>query len=273
MAEESTSRRSTVSRRRPRVVTGNPLQYLAWRIPWTEEPGGLQSMGSQNSQTRLSDWAQMQRWLYWFLRIRDGFPIHFSLWWARVSRGRLLLLRWQGISSNPANCLVLFHVSLLLRRVLPLGSGHGFYLKAAVPKLSVKVSWSIAPNLQRLHRILNNFGRKPLIVNICWTLCKLLVWNRDYSISATFLWCLFMKLFFLFLSFGFFFFFLIVTVTKSKKCVNINAEQRVRARISNLIPRLRCVITQANFYLSNVVLKLICKASSMNQLWLSPFSS
>jgi len=20
---------------------GNPLQYLSWRIPWTEEPGGL----------------------------------------------------------------------------------------------------------------------------------------------------------------------------------------------------------------------------------------
>ena len=27
---------------------------LAWRIPWTEEPGGLQSMGSQGL-TRLSD--------------------------------------------------------------------------------------------------------------------------------------------------------------------------------------------------------------------------
>ena len=27
---------------------------LAWRIPWIEEPGGLQSMRSQ-SQTRLSD--------------------------------------------------------------------------------------------------------------------------------------------------------------------------------------------------------------------------
>ena len=27
---------------------------LAWKIPWTEEPGGLWSMGSQ-SQTRLSD--------------------------------------------------------------------------------------------------------------------------------------------------------------------------------------------------------------------------
>ena len=24
---------------------------LAWRIPWTEEPGGLQSMGSQDSDT------------------------------------------------------------------------------------------------------------------------------------------------------------------------------------------------------------------------------
>ena len=30
------------------------LSILAWRIPWTEEPGGLQSMGSQ-SQTPLSD--------------------------------------------------------------------------------------------------------------------------------------------------------------------------------------------------------------------------
>jgi len=27
---------------------------LAWRIPWTEEPGGLQSMGSQKSWTQLS---------------------------------------------------------------------------------------------------------------------------------------------------------------------------------------------------------------------------
>ena len=27
---------------------------LAWRIPWTEESGGLQSMGSQMSQTNLA---------------------------------------------------------------------------------------------------------------------------------------------------------------------------------------------------------------------------
>ena len=28
---------------------------LAWEIPWTEEPRGLPSMGSQKSQTRLSN--------------------------------------------------------------------------------------------------------------------------------------------------------------------------------------------------------------------------
>ena len=31
------------------------FSILAWRIPWTEEPGGLQSMGLQKSWTRLSD--------------------------------------------------------------------------------------------------------------------------------------------------------------------------------------------------------------------------
>ena len=30
---------------------GNLLSILAWRISWTEEPGGLQSIGSQ-SQTQ-----------------------------------------------------------------------------------------------------------------------------------------------------------------------------------------------------------------------------
>ena len=28
---------------------------LAWEISWTEEPGGLQSMGSQKTQTQLRD--------------------------------------------------------------------------------------------------------------------------------------------------------------------------------------------------------------------------
>ena len=39
----STSR----SGRSPGEGSGTPLQCLAWKIPWTEEPGRLQSMGSQ----------------------------------------------------------------------------------------------------------------------------------------------------------------------------------------------------------------------------------
>ena len=30
---------------------------LAWRIPWTEEPGGLQSTGSQRVGQDRSDWS------------------------------------------------------------------------------------------------------------------------------------------------------------------------------------------------------------------------
>ena len=32
------------------------FSILTWKIPWTEEPDGLQSMGSQKSQTQLGDY-------------------------------------------------------------------------------------------------------------------------------------------------------------------------------------------------------------------------
>ena len=38
------------SGRSPGEGNGNSLQYLAWEIPWTKEPGRLQSMGSQRVQ-------------------------------------------------------------------------------------------------------------------------------------------------------------------------------------------------------------------------------
>ena len=34
---------------------GSHSSVLAWEIPWTEEPGGLQSMELQKSQTQLRD--------------------------------------------------------------------------------------------------------------------------------------------------------------------------------------------------------------------------
>ena len=41
---------------------GSPLQYLAWRIPWTEEPGGLQSIGLQRVR---HDWATKPSTAHW----------------------------------------------------------------------------------------------------------------------------------------------------------------------------------------------------------------
>ena len=40
--------------RSPGEGNGNPLYILVFRIPWTEEPGQLQSMELQNSQTLIS---------------------------------------------------------------------------------------------------------------------------------------------------------------------------------------------------------------------------
>ena len=39
---------------------GTHSSTLAWEIPWTEEPGGLKSMGVAKSQTLLSDKQQRQ---------------------------------------------------------------------------------------------------------------------------------------------------------------------------------------------------------------------
>ena len=38
----------------------NPLQYSSWEIPWTEEPGGLQSMALQKSDMNDTKWTLNQ---------------------------------------------------------------------------------------------------------------------------------------------------------------------------------------------------------------------
>ena len=55
---------------------------LAWRIPWTEEPGGLQSMGLQGVWHNWSNWARThaQARLEW-KRMRWGWACeHGSVW-------------------------------------------------------------------------------------------------------------------------------------------------------------------------------------------------
>ena len=36
-------------------------RILAWKIPWAEEPGGLQSMGVTESWARLTNWSTRNR--------------------------------------------------------------------------------------------------------------------------------------------------------------------------------------------------------------------
>ena len=43
------------SGRFPEEGNGNPSSILAWDIPWTKEPGGLQSMGLKKSQIQPSN--------------------------------------------------------------------------------------------------------------------------------------------------------------------------------------------------------------------------
>ena len=69
---------STCQCRRPKRLGFNPWvriedpleekvathsSILGWKIPWTEEPGGQQSMGSQ-SWTQLSIWAHDLKWVF-----------------------------------------------------------------------------------------------------------------------------------------------------------------------------------------------------------------
>ena len=50
------------SGRSPGEGNSNPLQYSYWKIPWTEEPGGLQSMGSQRAEYNWSNLAPISMW-------------------------------------------------------------------------------------------------------------------------------------------------------------------------------------------------------------------
>ena len=48
---------------------------LAWKIPWMEEPGGLQSMGSLKSQTQLSNFT----FTFHFHALEKEMAIHSSV--------------------------------------------------------------------------------------------------------------------------------------------------------------------------------------------------
>ena len=61
----------------PGGKNGNPLQYSCLESPWTEEPGGLQPMGSQRVRV---DWAT-DTWTFRVCLQRLPWPQVLCLWW------------------------------------------------------------------------------------------------------------------------------------------------------------------------------------------------
>ena len=55
---------------------------FAWKIPWTEEPGGLQSIESKRARPDWRDWAQhrstIHRYNFFFFLVMRTFKILFS---------------------------------------------------------------------------------------------------------------------------------------------------------------------------------------------------
>ena len=53
---------------------------LAWKIPWTEEPGRLQSMGSLRVGTQLSDFTFTFHFSLSCIGEGNGNPLQFLAW-------------------------------------------------------------------------------------------------------------------------------------------------------------------------------------------------
>ena len=88
------------------------LLCKAWKIPWTEEPGGLQSMGSQRVghdwATSLSLFTFMhwrRKWqltpVFFLENLRDG-----GAWWAAVYRVAQSWTRLKRLSSSSSKDLL-----------------------------------------------------------------------------------------------------------------------------------------------------------------------
>ena len=82
---------------------------LAWKIPWMEEPGRLQSMGSLRVGHDWATWLSLLTFMHWR---RNGNPLQCSClenprdggaWWATVSgvaQSRTRLKRFSSSSSS-----------------------------------------------------------------------------------------------------------------------------------------------------------------------------
>ena len=107
------------------------FKILACRIPWTEEPGCLQSMGLQRVRHDWSDLAQPQDSIYKYIRNRNSWILRISVanlvtpWTAAhqaslsITNSRSLLKLMSSELMMPSNDLILCRPLLLLPSVFP----------------------------------------------------------------------------------------------------------------------------------------------------------
>ena len=98
---------------------------LAWRIPWTEEPGGLQPMGSQRVRHDWSNLAHTQTWTFCSVQLL-GRVYLFVAPWTPARQASLFftitrsLLKFMSLESLMlSNHLILCHPLLLLPSIFP----------------------------------------------------------------------------------------------------------------------------------------------------------
>ena len=84
---------------------------LAWRIPWTEEPGRLQSIGSQTVRHNWSNWAQTHaRKIYLNSRTYE-----LPLWLSSPSPQPHQNVSSMGTQASPLSGYSLLHAHFLSR--------------------------------------------------------------------------------------------------------------------------------------------------------------
>ena len=105
------------SGRYPGVGNGNPLQYSCWRIPWTQEPGRLQTMGSQRVRHSLVQFSSVQLLHHVLLFVTP---------WTAACQASLSITNSQSPpkpmsieSMMPSNHLILYRPLLLLPSIFP----------------------------------------------------------------------------------------------------------------------------------------------------------
>ena len=104
---------------------GNPLQYpLAWRIPWMEKPGGLQSMGLWRVG---HDWATSCSFSLSSIGEGNGNPLQYyclenprdgGAWWAAIYGVAQSCTRLMRLSSRSSSSWLLWCANICLCRWL-----------------------------------------------------------------------------------------------------------------------------------------------------------